>query len=65
MFIVTKEGIRRTQASSIFVLQFSFSLMHESGRAAKKNKKKTKKAGNSYHVHDVRWTRGGHWGGRK
>ena len=62
MFIVTKEGIHRTQASSIFVLQFSFSLMHESGRVAKK-KKKRRRLGTviicMMSGGDTRWT----WGG--
>ena len=31
-----------------FLLRFAFSVMHESGRAAKK--------GSTYHVNDVRWT---------
>ena len=41
-----------------FALRFAFSIIHGSGRAGK-----TGKAGNSYHVNDVRWTRGGRRGG--
>ena len=52
------------QASPVFVLRFAFSLIHGSGRAAKKNKKQGR-PGNTYDmndVNDVRWTRGGHGG---
>ena len=37
-----------------FVLRFASSIIHRSGRA-----QKTGRPGNTYHVNDVRWTRGG------
>ena len=43
-----------------FVLWFAFSIIHGSRRAAKKRGS----PGNTYHVNDVWWTRGGRRGGR-
>ena len=41
-----------------FVLRFSFGIIHGSGRARKRGR-----PGNTYHVNDVWWTRGGRRGG--
>ena len=43
-----------------FVLRFAFSIIHGSGRARKTGKLRP---GNTYHVNDVWWTRGGRRGG--
>ena len=41
-----------------FVLRFAFSIIHGGGRVRKRGR-----PGNTYHVNDVRWTRGGRRGG--